>query len=306
MDNAATAAQKAGDAIIGNLSFNAETTEASSVNEGAVQGVPPWSETLHSSYETFPVRYMEGPFGTPHRDKLVYPVITKTVDINPPESAPITNVTPVTGVRLSNMHKAAGGNVSAGTRRQAATNRGGSKGGGGGSSAKPQAKNSEKHITKAKEEDRYHVIKNQIEDLSAQYDQISKAKDKAFGLNRIKLLDQEIAKQKELTAANKKYLEEVEQYQALDKGKMVGYGAIFDKNGTITNYNELLEEQVRLYNEAVDKFNEAYTDDEGAKKAFEAAQERYDQFKETISQYEETQDLYKEQMQQVLDDIMTE
>ena len=306
MDNAATAAQKAGDAIIGNLSFDAETTEGSSVSTGEAQGLPSWHEVYSSDTVKYPVIYMQGPYSMPQDTELTYPVITKSVQIDPPESTPITNVTPVTGVRLSNMHKAAGGNVSTGTRRQAATNRGGSKGGGGGSSAKPQTKNSEKHITKAKEEDRYHVIKNQIEDLSAQYDQISKAKDKAFGLNRIKLLDQEIAKQKELTAANKKYLEEVEQYQALDKGKMVGYGAIFDKNGTITNYNELLEEQVRLYNEAVDKFNEAYTDDEGAKKAFEAAQERYDQFKETISQYEETQDLYKEQMQQVLDDIMTE
>lgn len=177
----------------------------------------------------------------------------------------------------------------------------GSSGGGGGSSAKPQTKNSEKHITKAKEEDRYHVIKNQIEDLTAQYDRIGKAKDKAFGPNRIKLLDQEIAKQKELTAANKKYLEEVEQYQELDKGKMVGYGAIFDKNGTITNYNELLEEQVRLYNEAVDKFNEAYTDDEGAKAAFEAAKERYEQFKEDLDKYEESQDLYKDQLQAIID-----
>lgn len=306
MDNVATAAQNAGDAIIGNLSFNAETSEASSTNTVETQALPSWHEVYSSDTVTYPVRYMQGPYSMPQDTELTYPVIKKSIQIDPPESTPITAVTPVTGVRLSNMHKAAGGKVSAGTRQQAAINRGGSKGGSGGSSAKPQTKNSEKHITKAKEEDRYHVIKNQIEDLSAQYDQIGKAKDKAFGPNRIKLLDQEIAKQKELTAANKKYLEEVEQYQELDKGKMIGYGAIFDKNGTITNYNELLEEQVRLYNEAVDKFNEAYTDDEGAQKAFEAAQERYDQFMEAISQYEETQDLYKEQMQQILDDIMTE
>lgn len=177
----------------------------------------------------------------------------------------------------------------------------GNSGSGGGGSKKTQTKNSEKHIKKRDEEDRYHVIKNQIEDLTAQYDRIGKAKDKAFGPNRIKLLDQEIAKQKELTAANKKYLEEVEQYQELDKGKMVGYGAIFDKNGTITNYDKLLEEQVRLYNEAVDKFNEAYTDDEGAKAAFEAAKERYEQFKEDLDKYEESQDLYKDQLQAIID-----
>lgn len=173
--------------------------------------------------------------------------------------------------------------------------------GGGGGSSKSQEHNNEKHKNPTDEKERYHVIKNQIEDLSAQYDRIGKAKDKAFGPNRIKLLDQEIAKQKELTAANKKYLEEVERYQDSDKGKMVGYGAIFDKNGTITNYDKLLEEQVRLYNEAVDKFNEAYTDDEGAKAAFEAAKERYEQFKEDLDKYEESQDLYKDQLQAIID-----
>lgn len=205
-------------------------------------------------------------------------------------------------LKVKSAKKSSGGNIkhvgsNAGT--PASSKKGG--GGGGGSSAKPQTKNSEKHITKAKEEDRYHVIKNQIEDLTAQYDRIGKAKDKAFGPNRIKLLDQEIAKQKELTAANKKYLEEVEQYQELDKSKMVSYGATFDKNGTITNYDKLLEEQVRLYNEAVDKFNEAYTDDEGAKAAFEAAKERYEQFKEDLDKYEESQDLYKDQLQAIID-----
>lgn len=301
MEDAITAAQNAGDAIIGNLGFNTETTQASDVNTGETQGLPGYSESYKSVDVPFNVTYMQSPFSTPQTRQLSYPAITKTVTIEPPESTPITTVTPVTGVKLSNAHKAAGGKVSTGTRQQAATNRGGSKGGGGGSSAKPQTKNSEKHITKEKEEDRYHVIKNQIEDLSAQYDRIGKAKDKAFGPNRIKLLDQEIAKQKELTAANKKYLEEVEQYQELDKSKMVSYGATFDKNGTITNYDKLLEEQVRLYNEAVDKFNEAYTDDEGAKAAFEAAKERYEQFKEDLDKYEESQDLYKDQLQAIID-----
>ena len=210
--------------------------------------------------------------------------------------------TKATTLKVTSAHKSSGGNFKKTQSKATSPSAGNKKGGsGGGGSTKAPTKNSEKHITKAKEEDRYHVIKNQIEDLSAQYDRIGKAKDKAFGPNRIKLLDQEIAKQKELTAANKKYLEEVEQYQELDKGKMVGYGAIFDKNGTITNYNELLEEQVRLYNEAVDKFNEAYTDDEGAKAAFEAAKERYEQFKEDLDKYEESQDLYKDQLQAIID-----
>lgn len=181
----------------------------------------------------------------------------------------------------------------------------GGSGGGGGSSSPPKY-NEEKHKNTNDEKERYHVIKNQLEDLSSQYENISKAKDKAFGATRLANLNKEISAQKKLTQANKEYLSEIEKYLAEDKAAVRALGADIDANGTITNYDALVQKAVNDYNAAVDAFNRATTDDEGAQKAFEAAQERYDQFMKTISQYEETQDLYKEQMQQILDDIMTE
>lgn len=179
-------------------------------------------------------------------------------------------------------------------------------GGGGGGSSSPPKYNEEKHKNTSDEKERYHVIKNQLEDLSSQYENISKAKDKAFGATRLANLNKEISAQKKLTQANKEYLSEIEKYLAEDKAAVRALGADIDANGTITNYDALVQKAVNDYNAAVDAFNRATTDDEGAQKAFEAAQERYDQFMKTISQYEETQDLYKEQMQQILDDIMTE
>ena len=179
-------------------------------------------------------------------------------------------------------------------------------GGGGGGSSSPPKYNEEKHKDINDEKERYHVIKNQLEDLTSQYENISNAKDKAFGAARLANLNKEISAQKKLTQANKEYLKEIESYLSKDKAAVKALGADIDENGTILNYDVLIQKAVNDYNAAVDAFNSATTDDEGAKKAFEAAQERYDQFMETISQYEETQDLYKEQMQQVLDDIMTE
>lgn len=179
------------------------------------------------------------------------------------------------------------------------------RGGGGGSSSPPKY-NEEKHKDINDEKERYHVIKNQLEDLTSQYENISNAKDKAFGTARLANLNKEISAQKKLTQANKEYLKEIESYLSKDKAAVKALGADIDENGTILNYDTLIQKAVNDYNAAVDAFNRATTDDEGAKKAFEAAQERYDQFMETISQYEETQDLYKEQMQQILDDIMTE
>ena len=170
-------------------------------------------------------------------------------------------------------------------------------GGGGGSSSSPPEYNDEEYKNSADEKERYHVIKNQLEDLTSQYENISKAKDKAFGAARLANLNKEISAQKKLTQANKEYLKEIESYLSKDKAAVKALGADIDENGTILNYDALIQKAVNDYNAAVDAFNRATTDDEGAQKAFEAAQERYDQFMETISQYEETQDLYKEQMQ---------
>ena len=178
--------------------------------------------------------------------------------------------------------------------------------GGGGGSSKSQEHNDEDYKEYNDEKERYHVIKNQLEDLTSQYDRISKAKDKAFGSARLENLNKEIAAQKKLTQANKQYLDEIEGYLAQDKGTMASYGAVFDNNGTILNYDELVKQQVDAYNRAVDTFNAAYTDDEGAKAAFEAAQDVYDKFQDALSQYEETQDLFNEQTQTYIDSLNAE
>lgn len=227
------------------------------------------------------------------------------------EPQPIPTTATVEGggfsLKVKSAKKSSGGNIkhinsNAGT--PASSKKGG--GGGGGGSSSPPKYNEEKHKNTSDEKERYHVIKNQLEDLTSQYENISNAKDKAFGATRLANLNKEISAQKKLTQANKEYLSEIEKYLAEDKAAVRSLGADIDANGTITNYDALIQKAVNDYNAAVDAFNRATTDDEGAKKAFEAAQERYDQFMETISQYEETQDLYKEQMQQILDDIMAE
>ena len=188
--------------------------------------------------------------------------------------------------------------------KKGSSNSGGS--GGSGGSSKSTEHNDEDYKNYTDEKERYHVIKNQLEDLTSQYDRISSAKDKAFGTARLANLNKEIAAQKKLTQANKQYLDEIENYLAQDKGTMAAYGAVFDENGTITNYDAIVKKQVNAYNQAVSAYNAAYTDDEGAKAAFEAAQERYDDFQDALSQYEETQDLFKEQTQTYIDSLNAE
>jgi hypothetical protein len=148
--------------------------------------------------------------------------------------------------------------------------------GSGGSDSSKTKKNANDEI------ERYHHIKNVLEDLEHELNLISDAKDRAFGSAKLKLIDQEIAKYQDLLSAQESYLSEIKANYASDQAVMAGYGATFDEFGNISNYVELMTVQL-------EKYNSTLTDE---------AEEEYENFKSALELYEETQDLYKEQMEQ--------
>lgn len=141
-------------------------------------------------------------------------------------------------------------------------------GGGGGSSQKDKKKSSD-------EIERYHVIKKQLDNLSREYDNLSAAKDRAFGANRLRVMDREATKLEEQIAAQKRYVDEINSYYSQDRAAIAAYGAVFDEDGIITNYEQIMQEQL-------DIFNASLTDE---------AEESYNDFKEILNQYEETLEL---------------
>lgn len=141
-------------------------------------------------------------------------------------------------------------------------------GGGGGGSQKDKKKSSD-------EIERYHTIKKEIGNLSREYDNLSAAKDRAFGANRLRVMDQEAAKLEEQIAAQKRYVNEIDSYYSQDRAAIAAYGAVFDEDGIITNYEQIMQEQL-------DIFNASLTDE---------AEESYNDFKEILNQYEETLEL---------------
>lgn len=145
---------------------------------------------------------------------------------------------------------------------------GGGGGGGGGGSQKDKKKSSD-------EIERYHTIKKEIGNLSREYDNLSAAKDRAFGANRLRVMDQEAAKLEEQIAAQKRYIDEIDSYYSQDRAAIAAYGAVFDEDGIITNYEQIMQEQL-------DIFNASLTDE---------AEESYNDFKEILNQYEETLEL---------------
>lgn len=147
-------------------------------------------------------------------------------------------------------------------------NSSGGGGGGGGGSQKDKKKASD-------EIERYHTIKKQLDNLSREYDNLSAAKDRAFGANRLRVMDQEAAKLEEQIAAQKRYVDEIDSYYSQDRAAIAAYGAVFDEDGIITNYEQIMQEQL-------DIFNTSLTDE---------AEESYNDFKEILNQYEETLEL---------------
>ena len=230
-------------------------------------------------------------------------------------------------LQVKSAHKTSGGNISHANSSGGRAARGGGGGGGGrrGGGGRAARRNSEQMKKPKDEVERYHTISKQLDSLTKQYDKVSKAKDRAYGTSKVKLMDQEIAKQKQIIAKQKEYLKAAKKNLAIDKKRLqngktkytdsngnqqtvasgaqnyLGKSALFDKDGNITNYEELMKAAVKKYNDAVKEFNQHTTDDEAAKARFEAAKQQYEGFTGWLKQYEETNELIADKAQDVID-----
>ena len=193
----------------------------------------------------------------------------------------------------------------------------GGKGGGGGKSSKPKTvqKKAPIEAKQAKDEiERYHEITKQIDNQSKLLDRLSKAKDSAYGPNKLKMMDKEIEATKTLIDLNKQHIKEIRENLKLDKERASGFGVTFDENGLINNYDEIIQQKMNewlseqnaiqareiAYEEAQNAAGEdnEYDADGSIKLAIdqdkEASDKRYENFKDAISQYEETYELFNE------------
>ena len=153
------------------------------------------------------------------------------------------------------------------------------KGGGGGSKTKKETKQRDDEV------ERYHVVKEQMEELEKQAEKLSKAKDQAFGRGKLDLIEKEIELLDEQIKKQDEYLKQIQKYGEEDKALMIVYGAQFDENGVITNYEQLMDQELAKYNKAVEQYNKNHDE-----KKFAAAEARYEKFLNDMEQYEETMD----------------
>lgn len=229
---------------------------------------------------------------TSHEEAVVY---TSNIDehghhLDPPSVVPIDTTTMVNVPTVKTLDwsgKEYGGKTTDLTTNPIATNNngGGGNGGGGSSYTPPPPKEYKDEI------ERYHVIKQKIEDLEEVMEHLAKAKERAFGTSKLELMDQEIEKYDEMIDLQNQYLDEINKYWDEDKALIASYGAEFDETGVITNYDEIMKRQIDKYNSSIGKNEDADN----------AAEEAYDDFIEALEQYEETNNLRQDELEKLYD-----
>ena len=163
-----------------------------------------------------------------------------------------------------------------------------------------------------KEIERYHEIKNTLETIGYNLDKIAQKKDKAFGKAKIQAIREETKELEKQIAAQKQYIKEIKDNYSKDKSALAAFGATFNADDEINNYDELMQARIDEYNRnyekfiaaqnaAVTKFNNSKRGEadektydaeiKAAEKQWERDQEKYSEFEEALKQYEETYDL---------------
>lgn len=189
---------------------------------------------------------------------------------------------------------------------------------GSGGGGKDKKKETKEHEEEKEEEDRYHNIKEAIEDLTTALDRLDKTQDRVYGKAKLKYMDQEINKLQKQIDLTDEYIKEIKQYAAVDRAKLagIGAGAQFDSEGMLTNYEQVLQNlvgtynaAVATYNGAVDSYNASAQEDadkealNSAKSALDAAEKKYDANKKILDQYEDTYNLLQEQLDKRIDQV---
>lgn len=163
------------------------------------------------------------------------------------------------------------------------------------------SKKEKKETKKAESEiERYHEITVLIEDYTRELDKASKAKDRAFGPQKLKAMQAEIAAQAQLNAATEEHIREIREWLEIDKARIAAQGATFDEYGNISNYTELMQQHIDAYNAAVAAYNASGQSDSD-KEAMEAADKAYQDFMDQLSQYEETNNLLQEKLDELIE-----
>lgn len=152
-------------------------------------------------------------------------------------------------------------------------------------------------------EDRYHEINREIQRQDDLLDDLSNTTDRAWGADALDGYENEIkALEKQQELYNQK-LKEAQDYLVQDSALVKKYfaDAQIGADGEITNYEDLLRENLNLYNAAVERYNLAVAgktlseeEHTALKNQLDAEKKRFEQRQKALEQYESTLDVVRD------------
>lgn len=152
-------------------------------------------------------------------------------------------------------------------------------------------------------EDRYHEINREIQRQDDLLDDLSNTTDRAWGTEALDGYENEIkALEKQQELYNQK-LKEAQNYLVQDSALVKKYfaDAQIGADGEITNYEDLLRENLNLYNAAVKRYNLAVAgktlseeEHTALKNQLDAEKKLFEQRQKALEQYESTLDVVRD------------
>lgn len=177
------------------------------------------------------------------------------------------------------------------------------KGSKGGSGSKGKTYDKEDLKTLQEVEDRYHEINREIQRQDDLLDDLSNTTDRAWGTEALDGYENEIkALEKQQELYNQK-LKEAQNYLVQDSALVKKYfaDAQIGADGEITNYEDLLRENLNLYNAAVERYNLAVAgktlseeEHTALKNQLDAEKKLFEQRQKALEQYESTLDVVRD------------
>lgn len=177
------------------------------------------------------------------------------------------------------------------------------KGSKGGSGSKGKTYDKEDLKTLQEVEDRYHEINREIQRQDDLLDDLSNTTDRAWGTDALDGYENEIkALEKQQEFYNQK-LKEAQDYLVQDSALVKKYfaDAQIGADGEITNYEDLLRENLNLYNAAVERYNLAVAgktlseeEHTALKNQLDAEKKLFEQRQKALEQYESTLDVVRD------------
>ena len=269
------------------------------VDAEVIETSDPVTETHETGGYTATAQQLPLPYAIAHGNGTSVSVSTGTGMVSYPiytpqvESFQTTDVKKATSLRVISANKSSGG----GFKHSQASNGGGGggnkgkKGGGGGGGNKSPKKKDPIKPLKAKI-DPYHDVNIKIGDTQEALDKLGKQRNKLIGKDAVDNLTKQInlmEKEKELLKEKHGIAQEELDRQAQE---LANLGAIFNKNGDIANYKDLLLDKQKQVNDAIAVANGLEGDERDAyEKYVNQLKDEYKELEDAIKEYDDTKQL---------------